>query len=85
MQRQEALRGKSRRVTAKGSSQARASKSVRVFLDTHIIVYAYNSAEIERHPIAVRVIDRLLTESDEVVISQQVAGEIGRASCRERV
>ena len=48
---------------------------MRVFLDTHIIVYAYDSAEIERHPIAVRVIDGLLTESDEVVISPQVAGE----------
>ena len=48
---------------------------MRVFLYTHIIVYAYDSAEIERHPIAVRVIDGLLTESHEVVISPQVAGE----------
>ena len=48
---------------------------MRVFLDANIIVYAYDSAEIERHPIAVRVIDGLLTESDEVVISPQVAGE----------
>ena len=48
---------------------------MRVFLDTNVIVYAYDSAEIERHPIAVRVIDTLLTESDEVVISPQVAGE----------
>ena len=48
---------------------------MRVFLDTHIIVYAYDSAEIDRHPIAVRVIDGLLTESDEVVISPQVARE----------
>ena len=48
---------------------------MRVFLDTNIIVYAYDSAEIERHAIAVRAIDGLLTESDEVVISPQVAGE----------
>ena len=48
---------------------------MRVFLDTNIIVYAYDSAEIQRHPIAVRVIDDLLNESDEVVISPQVAGE----------
>ena len=48
---------------------------MRVFLDTNVIVYAYDSAEIERHPIAVRAIDSLLTESDEVVISPQVAGE----------
>lgn len=48
---------------------------MRVFLDTNLIVYAHDSAELERHPIAVRVIDRLLSESDEVVISPQVAGE----------
>ena len=48
---------------------------MRVFLDTNIIVYAYVCAEIQRHPIAVRVIDDLLNESDEVVISPQVAGE----------
>lgn len=48
---------------------------MRVFLDTNIIVYAYDCAEIQRHPIAVRVIDDLLNESDEVVISPQVAGE----------
>ena len=48
---------------------------MRVFLDTNVIVYAHDSAEIERHPIAVRVIESLLTESDEVVISPQVAGE----------
>lgn len=48
---------------------------MRVFLDTNVIVYAYDSAEIERHPIAVRVIDALLSESDEVVISPQVASE----------
>lgn len=48
---------------------------MRVFLDTDIIVYAYDCAEIQRHPIAVRVIDDLLNESDEVVISPQVAGE----------
>ena len=48
---------------------------MRVFLDTNVIVYAHDRAEIKRHPTAVRVIDALLTESDEVVISPQVAGE----------
>ena len=48
---------------------------MRVFLDTNVIVYAHDRAEIKRHPAAVRVIDALLTESDEVVISPQVAGE----------
>jgi predicted nucleic acid-binding protein len=48
---------------------------MRVFLDTNVIVYAYDRAEIARHPIAVRVIDGLLAESDAVVISPQVAGE----------
>ena len=48
---------------------------MRVFLDTNVIVYAYDSAELDRRPIAVRVIDSLLNESNEVVISPQVAGE----------
>ena len=48
---------------------------MRVFLDTNVIVYAHDRAEIKRHHTAVRVIDALLTESDEVVISPQVAGE----------
>ena len=48
---------------------------MRVFLDTNVIVYAYDSAELVRHPIAVHVIDSLLSESDAVVISLQVAGE----------
>ena len=48
---------------------------MRVFLDTNVIGYAYDSAELVRHPIAVRVIDSLLSEIDEVMISPQVAGE----------
>lgn len=40
-----------------------------------MIVYAYDSAELVRHPIAVHVIDSLLSESDAVVISPPVAGE----------
>ena len=48
---------------------------MRVFLDTNVIVYAYDSAELVRHPIAVHVIDSLLSESDAVVISPPVAGE----------
>ncbi len=48
---------------------------MRVFLDTNILVYAYDSAEAKRHPIAVQLIETLLKESDDVIISPQVAGE----------
>ena len=46
-----------------------------VFLHTKIIVCTSDGADFERHPIAVRVIDSLLTESDVADISPQVAGE----------
>ena len=56
-----------------------------IAIDTNVLVYAVDAAEPDKQAKAIALLSVLSKKPDPLVVPWQVAGEIGRALCREGV